>query len=247
MQSNQHHAAHEASGDTPLKSIRITPQPVRSQAEDRLRRAIIDGTFAAGAHLSDRALGDMLGVSRSIVREAVRLLEAEGLVTVVPYRGPFVARLSVAEAVQVYEVRAVLEGLAGAGFAQRATEEEHAALRHAYEVLAQLDPAGDRHGLLDAKRRFYDVLLGGSRNEYAARMLALLTNRTTRLRVTSLSAPGRLAQTVVEIGRIVDATGRRDAVAARAACEDHVRAAEAVALRIMRAHEGVEAVPPVAA
>ncbi len=247
MQSKQHHAVQGPPGGTNSGSIRITPQPVRVLAEDQLRRAITDGTFAAGTHLSDRVLCDMLGVSRSIVREAVRLLEAEGLVTVVPYRGPFVAHLSVAEAAQVYEVRAALEGLAGAGFAERATAEEHAALRHAYEVLAQLDPARDRHALLDAKRRFYDVLLGGSRNGHAARMLELLMNRITRLRATSLSAPGRLAQTVAEIGRIVEAAGRRDAAATRAACESHVRAAEAVALRIMRAQAAAQSPPQEAA
>ncbi len=214
--------------------IRITPQPVRRQVEDELRRAITDGVYAPGAHLSDRALCERLGVSRSIVREAVRLLEAEGLVTVFPHRGPFVALMSVAEAEQVYEVRAALEGLAGAGFALRAADTERAALRHVYEALAASDPAHGRGALLDLKRRFYDVLLRGCGNAHAARMLEQLLNRNTQLRATSLSAPDRLPATVREIGRIVAAVERRDAEGTRQACLDHVRAAAKVALAILR-------------
>jgi DNA-binding GntR family transcriptional regulator len=217
-----------------MHPIRITPLPVRRQVEEHLRRAIMEGVYAPGEHLPDRVLCEQLGVSRSIVREAVRLLEAEGLVTVVPYRGPFVALLSATEAAQVYEVRAALEALAGAGFAERASEEERTELRRVYEALAGSDPTHGRHALLELKRRFYDVLLRGCRNTYAARMLEQLLNRNTQLRATSLSAPDRLPATIREIGRIVEAIERRDAEAARQACLDHVRAAATVALRILR-------------
>ncbi len=216
---------------------RIQPLPVRRQVEERLRKSIMDGVYAPGEHLSDRALCEQLGVSRSIVREAVRLLEAEGLVTVVPHRGPFVAFLSAAEAAQVYEVRAALEGLAGAGFAERATEQERADLWAIYEEIRASNPSHGRQLLLDLKRRFYDVLLRGCRNAYVARMLEQLLNRNTQLRATSLSAPDRLPNTVREIGRLMQAIDRRDAEAARAACIDHVRAAAAVALAILRQKE----------
>jgi DNA-binding GntR family transcriptional regulator len=233
--------------DTSLKAgatrpVRITPQPVRRQVEDYLRKAIIDGRFASGDHLSDRVLCEELGVSRSIVREAMRLLEAEGLITVVPYRGPFVALLSAEEAAQIYEVRAALEALAGAGFAERASDEERAELRAIYEMLADSTPATGRHALLEIKRRFYEVLLRGCRNPYAARMLEQLLNRNSQLRATSLSAPDRLPHTIHEIGRIVDAIERRDAEAARLACLDHVRAAAAAALTVLRERERQAAV-----
>lgn len=216
---------------------RALPQPVRRQAEERLRRAILDGTYAPGEHLSDRALCERLGVSRPIVREAVRLLEAEGLVTAVPHRGPFVAFLSAGEAAQVYEVRAALEGLAGAGFAERASAEERAELRRIYEALAASGPAHGRQALLAIKQRFYEVLLRGCRNTYAARMLEQLLNRNAQLRATSLSAPERLPGTVRELGRIVEAIEQRDPAGARQACLDHVQAAAAVALRILRERE----------
>ena len=218
-------------------SLRVQPQPVRQQVEDQLRGAIISGAFAPGSHLSDRALCEQFGVSRSIIREAVRLMEAEGLVTVVPYRGPFVAFLSAAEAAQVYEVRGALEALAGEGFAVRASDEERAELRAVYEELAAAGPAAGRAALLDLKRRFYDVLLRGSRNAYVGRMLGQLLNRNAQLRATSLSDPDRLPNTVREIRRIVEAVERRDPEGAWTACREHVAAAAAVALRILRQRE----------
>ncbi|HEY0185076.1 MAG TPA: GntR family transcriptional regulator [Rhodopila sp.] len=221
----------------PTSVLRVVPYPVRQQVEDRLRQAIMDGTFPPGTHLADRLLCEQFDVSRSIIREAVRLLEAEGLVTVVPHRGPFVTLLSAAEASQVYEVRAALEALAGENFAERASDGERAELRRIYESLAAMRPGAGRQALLDVKRAFYDVLLRGCRNGYVARMLGQLLNRNTQLRATSLSDPDRLPHTVREMHRIVAAIEQRDRVGAGEACRDHVRAAAAVALRILRERE----------
>jgi DNA-binding GntR family transcriptional regulator len=226
-----------ADGSLNQPTLRILPQPVRQQVEDQLRNAIISGVFPPGSHLSDRVLCEQFGVSRSIIREAVRLMEAEGLVSVIPYRGPFVALLTAAEASQVYEVRGALEALAGEGFAERASEEERRELRQVYEQLAAMEPESGRQALLDVKRRFYDVLLRGCRNTYVARMLGQLLNRNTQLRATSLSDPDRLPHTVREIHRIVEAIEQRDPDGAFQACRDHVRAAAAVALRVLRQRE----------
>jgi DNA-binding GntR family transcriptional regulator len=220
------------------QSMRITPLPVRRQVEERLRDAIISSRFMPGEHLSDRLLCDLFGVSRGVIREAVRLLEAEGLITVVPNRGPFVAYLSAAEATQVYEIRAVLEALAGRGFAERASVEEIAELRAVFEVLAATKPGEDRMTLLGLKRRFYDVLLRGCRNDYVARMLDQLLNRNSQLRATTLSDPTRLPQTIAEIRRIVEAVERRDREGAWQACQDHVMKAAQVALRILNQQAG---------
>jgi DNA-binding GntR family transcriptional regulator len=216
---------------------RVAPQSVRSLVEDRLRKAIMDGRFPPGAHLADRVLCEQFGVSRSIVREAIRLLEAEGWVSVVPHRGSFVTYLTVAEAVQIYEVRAALEALAGQGFAERASEEERAELRAVYERLAAMDPSIGQDVLLKAKREFYAVLLRGCRNDYADRMLCQLLNRIMHLRATSLSAPGRLPNTIRELRRIIEAIEQRDGEGAAAACREHVRSAAMVALRVMRERE----------
>lgn len=180
----------------------------------------------------------VFGASRSVVREAVRLLEAEGLITTIPNRGPFVSFLSPTEAEHIYEVRGVLEALAGEGFAQRASAEERAELRRVYEALAALPPQGtDQATLLGLKRDFYEVLMRGCRNPLVARMFETIINRNTQLRATSLSDPGRLPNTVAEIRRMVEAVEARDAAGAWEACRAHVRIAAEVALRILREHE----------
>ncbi|MCK8784514.1 GntR family transcriptional regulator [Roseomonas sp. NAR14] len=217
--------------------LRVVPQSIRRQVEDGLRDAIARGRFAPGEHLPDRVLCELFGASRSVVREAVRLLEAEGLIVVQPNRGPFVAFLSAAEAAQIYEVRGVLEALAGEGFAARASKEERAELRGIFAELAATCPEAGREVLLALKRRFYDVLLRGCRNAYVARMLDQLLNRNTQLRATSLSDPDRLPNTVAELRRVIEAIERRDPEGAAAACREHVRRAAEVALRILREHE----------
>jgi DNA-binding GntR family transcriptional regulator len=214
-------------------SLKIIPQPVRRQVEDALREAIVGGRFLPGEHLPDRVLCEAFGTSRSVVREAVRLLEAEGLIVVHPNRGPFVAPLSVDEAREIYEVRAALESLAGAGFARHATAAQRAALNAVYEELRDRGAAGDRNSLLDIKRRFYDILTQGCGNAYAARMLDRLLSRNAQLRATSLSRPDRLPRTIAEIGDIIAAIERHDPAAAAAACRRHVEQAAAVALAIL--------------
>lgn len=216
------------------ESLRIVPHPVRRQVEDALREAIVSGRFLPGDHLPDRVLCETFGISRSVVREAVRLLEAEGLLVVHPNRGPFVAALSLAEAVEIYEVRAALEALAGEGFVRRATQSEREALYAIYHELCAAGPDTPRDDLLDIKRRFYGVLMTGCRNSYAARILERLLLRNTQLRATSLSSPNRLPKTVAELGRIIDAIQKNDAEAAGAACRKHVLRAAEVALRILK-------------
>lgn len=222
--------------------LKIVPLPVRRQVEDGLRVAIVSGHFAPGMHLPDKFLCETFGTSRSVVREAVRLLEAEGLVTVHPNRGPFVALLSVKDATEIYEVRGALEALGGEGFAIHASEAERAALRAVFDDLRAARAGMPKDALLDIKRRFYAILMEGSRNALATGMLERLLVRVAQLRATSLSAENRLPRTVEEIARIMDAIERRDAVAAGAACRAHVAAAAAVALAILRERdaEGVD-------
>jgi GntR family transcriptional regulator, trigonelline degradation regulator len=214
-------------------SLKIVPQPVRRQVEDALREAIVTGRFLPGDHLPDRVLCEAFGTSRSVVREAVRLLEAEGLIVVYPNRGPFVAPLSVEEAREIYEVRAALESLAGEGFARHATAAQRAALRAVFEELRGSNAAENRQALLDVKRRFYDILSQGCGNAYAARMLDRLLCRNAQLRATSLSSPDRLPRTIAEIGEIITAIENHDPAAAGAACRRHVEQAASVALAIL--------------
>jgi DNA-binding GntR family transcriptional regulator len=109
---------------------------LRQRTTQTLRTAILDGVFAPGQKLSERELCESLDVSRSCLRESLQHLQAEGLITIVPHRGPEVTDISVQEVRDIYEVRASLEGLASRGFALHASEAQPGRLP---QTLAELD------------------------------------------------------------------------------------------------------------
>ncbi|MER5183292.1 GntR family transcriptional regulator [Streptomyces sp. NPDC002896] len=200
-----------------------------------LRRAIVTSEFKPGGRLIETVLCEKYSVSRTVIREALRQLESEGLVAMVPNRGPEVATLTLHDAENLYEVRRALEALASSLFAERATDAQCA------ELVAQLGhvkaaiAAGEPAERLAAKDRYYDVLLDGTGNEEIARMLRSVNARTQMLRALSLNASGRSERTIAEIARITAAAAvNRDPDEARAACEEHVRNAAEVALSEMR-------------
>src|SRR3954466_2792457 len=92
-------------------TLRIEDVPtVRSMVAQKLREAIMSGTLKPGQRLIERELCELMGVSRPSIREALRLLEADGLVNTIPNRGPIVSTVSLEEAEQIYAARALLEG-----------------------------------------------------------------------------------------------------------------------------------------
>jgi DNA-binding GntR family transcriptional regulator len=218
------------------EDLKIAPRSatLRTQVEDRLRAAIVSGRFKPGERLVERQLCDLIAVSRPSIREAMRQLEAEGLVTTQPYRGPTVSVVSVEEARQLYAVRSLLEGFAGEQFALRGTEDEIRSLTDAVERLEAVIAEGpDATALIEAKTRFYAVLMEGSGNAFVRQMLGMLHNRVTLLRVTSMSQPGRLVESMAEIREIHAAILSHDAAAAKAACERHIASATGVALAVL--------------
>jgi DNA-binding GntR family transcriptional regulator len=217
----------------PSFSVIRSVAPVRQQVLENLRRAIVEGHFRPADRLVERELCALTGASRSSVREALRQLEAEGLIETVPDRGPVVRTVSAAESEDLYQVRALLEGLVGRLFATRATGEEIEDLREAVDDLRRSIKAKDTVAALRAKDHFYDVLMTGSRNGTLDALLQSLRNRIALLRATTLAQPGRSAKTLIEIERILAAIEKRDPDAAWAACVAHVEAAGAVALAVL--------------
>jgi GntR family transcriptional regulator, trigonelline degradation regulator len=222
-----------------MNTNRLVVRPVatlRQQVIDGLRGCISDLTFKPGDRLIERELCEMLGVSRTLVREALSQLVAEGLVQIIPHKGPIVSVMSGDEARGLYEVRAVLEALAGRQFTERATDEQRAALKQALSELATMRDTTGQEGtmrFLKQKAQFYDVMLEGAGNPVLTEMLRLVHTRVMMLRATTLSQEGRLVQSYDEIATIVDAVMRNDADAAAAACKRHVEQAERLAVQVL--------------
>ncbi len=215
----------------PLSEGALRVSTLREQVADLIRRAIVEMRLKPGDRLVERELIEWTGVSRATVREAIRELATEGLVRTIPQKGAVVASPTLREAADVYEVRAVLEGLAGRLFAERASGEQRAALAHAYQTLREvLGPGAETWAMLEAKNAFYAILLAGADNAAMVSMLGLLQARITMLRATSMTQPGRAAEAIAEIGEIVRAVEARDGAAATAACAYHVQQAGHYAL-----------------
>lgn len=228
--------------------INIGATTVRRQVQDELRRLIVDGYFEPGQHLSDRALQDTFNVSRTVVREAVRQLEAEGLIETFPHRGSFVRVVTVEEARQIYDVRCVLEAFAASGFARNATDAQIDALESVLnEFRTAIEAGEDDARLIKLKQKFYAILMQGCGNAHVEQMLGHLLNRNTQLRRMSMSAPNRLQYTVTELESLINAIRKRDEQAAWAATVLHVRNAARVALDILlrsQASAGQGRTPP---
>lgn len=202
---------------------------LRQRATDKIREAILTGKFSPGQRLVERDLWQSLGISRTVVREALQHLQAEGLITIIPYKGPVVATLTLQDANALYEVRGSLESLACAGFAKNASDVQIKALRAALEFLRTPQASSNAKNLLDAKNAFYATLLEGCGNKVIGEILTQLNNRVSVLRRVSLGSPGRLAQTLLELEEVVQAVEKRDAqTAARLAAAHVAKAAEIV-------------------
>ena len=207
---------------------------LRHSVTESIRNAILVGRFRAGERLPERELCEMTGVSRTLVREALRQLESEGLIIVIPHRGPVVERLSPEQARGIYQVREELEGLACQLFAEHATEAQLAALREAFQVLKRALTRGTALEQIAAKNAFYQQLLDGAGNEALTNTLRLLNSRVMLLRSTSMQAPGRAKHSVAELSDLLRALEKRDGKAARVAGSLHVRNAASVAIGILQ-------------
>ena len=204
--------------------------PVRLQVVERLRDAIVSMRFKPGDRLRERELCELTGVSRTSVREALRQLEAEGLVEVIANVGPIVTVISVEDVREIYLLRSVLEGLAGELFTRQATDEQIAELKDVTLRLGALVDRGEVHKMIALKDEFYEILLSGAGSVLVERTLASLRARVTVLRATTLSQADRPEDTYRELQQIIQAIEAKDPAGAEAACRAHVKNAAKVAI-----------------
>jgi DNA-binding GntR family transcriptional regulator len=214
----------------PLKLVK--PETLRAQVENHLRQAIVTGKLKPGEKLIERELCEMLGVSRPSLREALRKLEAEKLIVIVPHRGPEVASMSLTEARDLYALRRLLESYAAHEFTRLASDEQVKSLSKVVKRLKETSQKCARMGVLQAKADFYDILLNGSGNALVSEILGDMLSRVSLLRSTSLMLPDRLPRSVEEIEALLECIKKRDPLGAQRIASEHILKAEAAALGV---------------
>lgn len=209
-----------------LLDEKVQAQSLVDVVAERIEAAIISGALEPGSRLSEQGLAASLGVSRGPLREAIRRLEGRKLLERTPNIGVRVAALSLTDLKEILEVREALEGMACSLAARNMTDDEIAALKgllddHGKQKAVQ---AGTGYYQESKDFDFHFRIVAGSRNERLSQMLFGDLYYLLRVyRYKSSTKPGRAMEALQEHRAIVDALGRRDAVAAEQTMREHLR------------------------
>lgn len=216
-----------------MSTTAVTRQaaPLREQVVATMRTEIVDSTLAPGERLYEKDLCERYGVSRTVIREVLRQLESESLITVRPGHGPMVTVLTPSDIEALYEVRQELEGLAAELFAHRATDEQARAMLELVDGMEQSYLHGTLESRGESKEEFYRILLEGAGNPVLTSMLERIHARIGIFRYFAFIDPERAKLSYTEIVAIAEATARdRDPKTARLNSEHHVSLASKLAI-----------------
>nr|WP_170604431.1 GntR family transcriptional regulator [Ruegeria arenilitoris] len=209
----------------------LSSGPQGSSAYQRLLDEIRNGALLPGDRLREVELSNRIGVSRTPVREAIRNLEADGLVSHIPRLGATVRKLEYAEVMELYEMRAVLEGTAARLAARAASEVEMSELAHLNEQLAQ---AGTGPEATRINRVFHDTLLDAAKNRFLSKSMLSLQKALLILGPSQLLDSERAEEAVTEHRRVMSALLERDGAAAEAEMRAHIQTAQRIRIRALQ-------------
>lgn len=197
--------------------------PLRDVVFKTLRQAILTGELKPGERLMEIHLANRLGVSRTPIREAIRMLELEGLVTMIPRKGAEVSRISKQDISDVLEVRGSLDALAVRLACERITPEEISKLESAADAFSAAISSGDLTAVAQADVDFHDIIVASSKNKRLMQMANNLAERVYRYRLEYIKDKSSHNNLIKEHREILDCIKRGDASAAEAAILKHVK------------------------
>ena len=201
-------------------------KPLREIVFETLRDAIINQVLEPGERLMEIQMADEMGVSRTPVREAIRKLELEGLVIMVPRKGAYVAGISVKDIHEVFEVRTSLEGLAASLAAQIITPEELDEMERNLFLEAGELAGNNLRSIVEIDTSFHDLLYKAAKNQKLFQMVNNLQEQLQRFRSASLARPGRSKTALDEHRKILEALALGDAKLAQKLAMEHIESAE---------------------
>ncbi|MDI3499572.1 MAG: hypothetical protein PWP50_616 [Synergistaceae bacterium] len=206
----------------------------REAAFEKIKEAIIKGHFKPGEKLVEQTLAQEMGVSRTPVREAIRRLEAEGFVVSIPRKGVVVSRADKEEIVQLYSIRAELEGLAARWAIENADEDDMRKLDEAISRMEETAASGDLDGVVQSNALFHDAIAQASKSRILCTLLKTLQDNIQRFRFQSLHLPGRPEAALAEHKEIVAAIKEKKTEEADRLLKEHLQNARAAALAHMK-------------
>ena len=215
-------------------------QPLREVVCESLRDAIRKGILKPGERIMEIKLAEELGVSRTPVREAIRKLELEGYVVMMPRRGTYGADMSIRDINEIFEIRTALESLSNGLAAEHITEDELEHLQRLLVIIGGYIKEGDMDKIVETDIEFHDLLYHAARNNRLVGIISNLRDQLTRFRTLSMSYPGRLEATLDEHRAIVEAIANGDGRSARKAAEHHMENSEKTLLKAMDAQKKKE-------
>lgn len=222
--------------DNRLAPIKLDSyQPLREVVCESLREAIRSGVLKPGERIMEIQIAEELGVSRTPVREAIRKLELEGYVVMMPRRGTYVASMSIRDINEIFEIRTALESLSNGLAADHITDEELEHLQRLLVIIGGYIKEGNIEKIVETDIEFHDMMYHAARNTRLVGIISNLRDQLTRFRTLSMSYPGRLEATIEEHRLIVEAIARGDRKAASKAAERHMENSEKTLLKAMEA------------
>lgn len=196
--------------------------PLRDVVFNTLRQAIIKGDLKPGERLLEIQLADKLGVSRTPVREAIRKLELEGLVTMVPRRGTTVLGITKKHLKDVLEIRSALEELALELACRRITPEQYEELVRLETLLEEKQDSDNAFELSDIDEKFHEQIYQATNNPRLIQLLANLREQMYRFRLEYMKAKDKRPRLIQEHQQIIKALKNKDSKAGRKAIYDHI-------------------------
>ncbi|ACC56671.1 TPA: GntR family transcriptional regulator [Acinetobacter baumannii] len=216
--------------------IENPPVTLRELCLDKVRNAIITGYFPSGKRLVERTLCEELGVSRSVVREVIRYLEAEGLVEILPNKGPIVSLLNWDIASQIYEIRLLLEQSAVVDCTKNLDEKTAEKLKLLLEDLKAAFAADDINLIIATSTRLYETIFTTANHHIAWEVVQRLNGRISRLRAMTMKSTKREISGYQRIKNMCEAIYlHKDPEKAKQAVAEHIAEAAAVAKNILDA------------
>ena len=226
----------------------VSPTPLRpaslhEEVATRLRSMVFERQLMPGQWIDELALARDWQISRTPLREALKVLAAEGLVTPVPRQGCKVTELSEDDADELFPVMALLEGRCAFEAVRKARPADVKALRKLHDVLERHAAANNIDGYYRANHDFHTKVQALADNRWLDRATNDLRRFVRLLRGRQLNWPGRVQASIEEHRLLMDAVEQRDAALAERLMHDHLMA-QLAALKALRAHEQVQARVP---